>query len=211
MKNRTPKRFCSQRALLCIGLLLGALSILIIRFFAYSPEHVHYHANFAVYINGVHEEFAAPQYYQEVAICSSAHGITIPEQRAHMHEKVNSLIHIHDHAATWGQFFENLGWYIGPDFIQTDAGKRYAADDTNKLNIIIDGQDYTDLTPLTNIIIKDKSRVLISYGPTDPKVLNLQADSIPQTAAKFDISKDPASCSGHEKVTNSDRLQHVFR
>ncbi len=49
------------------GLALGAFVILGIRFVAYQPPHdTHFHANFAVYINGVHEQFKEPKYYEEV-------------------------------------------------------------------------------------------------------------------------------------------------
>ena len=195
---------------LVAGLLLGALIVLGIRFFTYKPVQVHYHANFAVYINGKREEFKGPQYYQEVAVCSSVNGITTPQQRTHMHDDENSVIHVHDHAVTWGQFFENLGWYVGPDFIQKDDGTRYVADDNNKLNIVIDGQDYTDLQAITNNVIKDRDRLLLSFGDIDQRTIAKEYKSVPATAKHFDEAKDPASCSGSEKVTVKDRLHHLF-
>lgn len=200
----------SKWFLLGAGILLGALTILIIRFFAYSPEQVHYHANFAVYINGQREEFKAPFNYQAVAVCSSTHDISMPQQRTHMHENVNSVIHVHDAVVTWGQFFENLGWYFGPDFIETSGGERYVADEQNKVHVILDGQDYTDL-PITNRVIANKARLLISYGNPTEGQLKKQYESVPATAEKYNMSKDPASCSGSEKITPSDRLHHLFR
>jgi len=193
-----------------VSLVLGALIILGIRFFTYKPDQVHYHANFAVYLNGVREQFKGPQYYQEVAICSSTNGITIPQQRAHMHDGINSVIHVHDHAVTWGQFFENLGWYVGPDFIETDNGTMYRTDDTNKLNIILNGQDYTGLTPITDMVIKDKARLLVSFGNIDNSTLQKEYKSVPATAAHYDAAKDPASCAGTEKVTAKDRFKHLL-
>lgn len=200
----------SRWLILVAGLLLGALVITAIRFFSYQPEHVHYHANVAVYLNGKREEFKGPQYYQEVAICSATTGITIPQQRAHMHDNINSVVHVHDHAVTWGQFFENLGWTVGPDYIETDNGTRYIADATNKLHVIINGQDYTDLTPITNMVIKDKSRLLLSFGDIDKATLQQEYNTVPSTAAHYDATKDPASCSGNEKLTISQRLHHLF-
>src|SRR5665647_713896 len=96
------------------GLLLGALTILTVRFVTYQPVSVHYHANFALYLNGQREAFKGQQYYQEVTTCSSTGGIAVPQQRAHMHDNANGLVHVEDHVVTWGQFFENLGWYVGP-------------------------------------------------------------------------------------------------
>lgn len=193
-----------------VGLLVGVLIILVIRFFTYSPVQVHYHANFAVYLNGQREEFKGPQYYQEVAICSTVNGISSPLQRAHMHDNVNSVIHVHDHAVTWGQFFENLGWFVGPNFIQTDNGTMYLANDTSKLHVILNDQDYTGATPITDVVIGDKDRLLISFGDVSGQQIQQEYRSVPSTAAKYDADKDPASCAGSEDVTIKDRLHHLF-
>ncbi|MDB5168918.1 MAG: hypothetical protein JWO41_274 [Candidatus Saccharibacteria bacterium] len=192
------------------GLLLGALVILGVRFFSYAPEHVHYHANWAVYLNGTRDEFKAPQYYQEVNICSADGGITIPQQRAHMHDEINSVVHVHDHAVTWGQFFDNLGWSVTNDLIETDDGTVYRNDDTNKVNIWINGQDYTGLGSIADRVIKDEDRLLISYGPSDQTVLTKEFASVPKTAHHYDVTKDPASCSAGEAVTTKDRLKHLL-
>jgi hypothetical protein len=192
---------------LVTGVLLGALLILGIRFVTYHPTVVHYHANFAVYINGSREEFKSPEYYQEVQICS-LNGAT-PESRAHMHEPDNGVIHIHDAAVTWGQFFENLGWFVGPDFIRTQT-TMYQEDATNKLNIILNGQNLTDLTTITDQVIQDKDRLLLSYGPADAALLQSQYKTVPDNAAHYDETKDPASCAGADAVTLSARLHHLF-
>ena len=189
--------------------MLGVLVLLAARFATYSPPRVHYHANFAVYINGQREEFKGAQYYQEVAVCTTS-GITLPQQRAHMHDNINSVLHVHDHSVTWGQFFENLGWFVGPDFLQTADGHLYQASGVNKLHILINGQDYTDLTPITNMVIKDQSRLLVSYGDISDAKLQQEYQAIPSTAKHYDESQDPASCAGSEKVTTSDRLHHLF-
>jgi hypothetical protein len=201
----------SRWTIFIAGLLLSAILLLGIRFFTYNHEHTtHYHANFAVYLNGAREEFKGPQYYQEVAICSASTGITIPQQRAHMHDDVNSVVHVHDYAVTWGQFFENLGWVVGSDFIVTDTGQTYKADGVNKLHVLINGQDYTDLTPITNMVIKDRDRLLLSFGSQDEATLKLQFNSVPSTAKHYDETKDPSSCSGDTPPTTSERLHHLF-
>ena len=181
-----------------------------VRFATYQPGRVYYHANFAVYLNGQRELFKGPQYYQEVAICSNNKGITIPQQCAHMHDNDNGLVHVHDHAVTWGQFFENLGWYVGPNFIQTDTGTNYTASDQTKLHIVINGQDYTDLTQITNTVIKDNDRLLVSFGDIDQTTLDQEFKTVPATAHHADVTPDPASCSGAESVTLSERLHRPY-
>lgn len=196
--------------LIAVGILIGAGALLAVRFITYSPEHTHYHANFAVYINGRREEFKSKQYYQEVSICNATSGITIPQQRAHMHDDINSLVHVHDHAVTWGQFFENIGWLVGPDLIETANGTKYIADGSDKLHIIINGQDYTDLTAITDTVIKDRDRLLVSFGNIDQPTLSKEFKSVPATAKHYDESKDPASCAAGEAVTTKQRLEHLF-
>jgi hypothetical protein len=137
--------FTSKWAFLIYGLLVGVLVILGIRYFTYHPHKVHYHANFGVYINGQQELFKDPTYYEEVALCNT--GTMTPQARTHMHDEEAGVVHVHDEAVTWGQFFENLGWVIGPDFIQT-RDKLYVADETSKLNIVLNGQNLTGLTSI---------------------------------------------------------------
>lgn len=192
------------------GLFIGVIALFIIRLATYMPEMVHYHANFAVFINGKREEFKDPRYYQEVAICSATSGINIPQQRAHLHDEHNALLHVHDHATTWGQFFANIGWSVGIDFVQTDDGTMYRADDDNKLHVLINGQDYTDISSIANMIIKDKSKLLLSYGNGTTKSLADEAKIIPSTAVKADATVDPASCSGAEKLSFKQKLHHLL-
>jgi hypothetical protein len=201
------------KTMLLIGLILGAILVLGIRFVTYAPpQHTHYHANFAVYINGVQEQFKDKQYYEDVAICSTTTDISFPQQRVHMHDGINSVVHVHDHATTWGQFFENIGWYVGPDFIQNKAGQMYKADSTAKLHIVINGQDYTDLTPITNQVIGDRDRLLVSFGDLTQSQIDTESKAIPNTAATYDASIDPASCAGghNETPTLKQRFNNLF-
>lgn len=190
-----------------VGLLLGAGIILAIRFVTYAPPIVHYHANFAVYINGQHELFKSPQYYQEVSVCS-LHGVT-PLARVHMHDEVNNVVHVHDDAVTWGDFFQNLGWGIGANYLAT-PDTMYSADDTNKLNIMLNGKNLTGLTNIAQTVIHDKDQLLISYGNIANDSLVQEYKSVGNTAAHYDTTKDSSSCSGSEAPTTHDRLSHLF-
>jgi len=52
--------------------------------------------------------------------------------------------------------------------------------------------------------------MLISYGDIGGSQLAQEYKSVPATAHHYDITKDPASCAGSEKVTPSVRLHHLF-
>jgi len=190
-------------------LLLGAAVVLGIRFFTYKPEAVHYHANFAVYINSKREEFKSKQYYTETEMCT-AEKEAIPSERAHMHDNVNNVVHVEDEATTWGQFFTNLGWTLGPDFLQSPDGTLYVANGDKKLHIMLNGKDYTGLGSLANTVIQDEDKLLASFGDVSNAVLKQQYKAIPSTARHYDVTPDPESCSGHDEATIKERFKHLF-
>lgn len=194
-------------ALAC--LVLGAAVVMGIRFANYKSDAIHYHANFALYINGQREEFVGNQYYSETEMCA-LNETMVPAERAHMHDNVNSVVHVEDHAVTWGQFFTNLGWTMGATSIVSPDGVVYSENGNNKLSIVIDGQDYTDLGGVANTVIKDQSKLLVSFGNQATTQLKQQYDSIPSTAAHYDVTNDPKSCSGQSGSTMSDRFKSMF-
>lgn len=193
---------------LLVGILLGALVVLAIRYFTYNPHATHYHANFAVYIDGQREQFKSPTYYQEVAACNLTDKV-LPIQRAHMHDNINDVIHVHDAGVTWNQFFNNIGWSIGLDYIHTQT-QLYQNTDTAKVHYILNGKDVTDDINVANTVIGDKDRLLVSYGEESESQLQQQFKTVASTAAKVDSQQDPASCAGSEKVTASERFKHLF-
>jgi len=190
-----------------VGLVVGALVVLGIRFAAYRPAHTHYHANFAVYINGQREEFASPFHYEETGAgaCTAEEAMT-PAERTHMHGQVKDIVHVHDTAVTWGNFFQNLGWTVNDTLIQTDD-KVYLADATNKITFIIDGREYQDVT---KEVIRDQSRLLVDYGGTSEDVLQQEFANVASTAGEYDAGTDPASCQSGVNPTFRDRLRHLF-
>lgn len=190
-------------------LLLGAAVILGIRFATYKVDSVHYHANFALYINGQREEFKGMQYYTEVEMCT-LNTAMVPSERAHMHDNVNNVVHVEDHSVTWGQFFTNLGWTMGPTTIVSPDGTVYAENGDSKLNLVLNGQDYTGFGGMQNTVIKDTDKLLVSYGNENATSLKQQYSSIPNTAKKYDTTKDPASCSGNHGTTMHDRFVNMM-
>lgn len=208
MIERSRGLLTSRVAFLVYGVLLASLLILGIRFVAYSEPSTHYHANMAVYINGQREAFKSPQYYEEVAICGLHDNMT-PKMRAHLHNNENAIVHVHDDGVTWGQFFENLGWYVGPDFVRTPE-RMYAEDEANELHIMLNGQDLTGLSTITNQLIGDKDRLLVSYGDVSDSELATQYRAVPSDAGEYNAKPDPASCAGPDNPSVSDRLKHLF-
>lgn len=187
------------------SLLVGAAAILGVRYATYKPDAVHYHANFAVYVNGKQEQFKGMQYYEETAAkACTLEKVDDPAERAHMHDNVSSVVHVEDHLVTWGNFFQNLSWGIGDDYLKTADGI-FTPSDQNKLTFMLNGKK---VESIANVIIGDQDKLLVSYGAGDDA--QKQYEGIQNDARKYDLEQDPASCSGSHGVDASERLKHLF-
>lgn len=195
----------SKSWLFILGLVVGVGVLALWRFASYTSEGVHYHANFAVYINGERETFTEPTYYEELAGCD-LHEFAQPIERTHMHDSAADLAHVHAPAVTWGNFFENLGWGIGTDFVRT-RGQLLIADKAHLLTYLLNGQHITNPA---NHVIGNEDKLLVSYGTTDEAQLQTQLASVPTTAREQNLNPDPAGCGGATTPTWSDRLRHIF-
>jgi hypothetical protein len=209
MRKSWAKLKKSQWFMLGIGFLIGVLVILAVRFVTYhNPKGVHYHANFAIYIDGQRQQLNEPFYYQPVGTgCTNSRALT-PYERVHMHDKVNSVVHVHDNAVTWGNFFQNIGWIVDTNLLEDPHGKIYMADGQSKVTFILNGKTTDNVV---NQVIGDEDRLLVSFGVSSNQDLQSQYNSVPATAHKYDISKDPASCGGGVvPTTTRDRFKHLF-
>ncbi len=204
-KISTP--FQSVLILLLAGIVIGFGIFSVIRMIKYVPqEHVHYHANFQVFVNGKQETFQDPLYYQEVAGCLRDND-TDPIHRAHMHDEVYDVVHVHAPGVTWNHFFENINIGTEPTSLRI-GGTVYANTDTSTVTYILNGRK---LAALVGQSIKSEDTLLINYGNEDITTLTARAQAITNKAHEYNLKKDPASCSGdHENPTIQDRFEHVL-
>src|SRR3982751_3379808 len=75
---------------LVVGLVVGILGFIVYRAAVAKDTDVHYHANFALYINGQQDKFEGPGFYEEVAACN-VHNADDLASRAHMHANINHV------------------------------------------------------------------------------------------------------------------------
>lgn len=209
------KHVLTSRWLLAAAcLLIGALVVLGIRFARYRPEkEVHYHANFAVYVNGQREAFRAINYYEEEAAttCSASEAAeteTTPMSRVHMHDNVNDVVHVEDSRVTWGNFFTVLGWNIGPAYVAT-RDTVYSNAGQSKVTYMLNGKTVADIS---NTVIGDQDKLLVNYGDQTAAQISQEYGQVKNNALLADQSKDPAGCGGsHEdSATMAERMQHMF-
>ena len=188
-----------------LSFIAGVLWLVAMRFVTLKNNEVHYHANFALFINGERYTFDRFSYYEEVQLCGGPQ-VSNPKTRTHMHDRNNHIVHVHDNAVTWGDFFANLGMVDGDTVFKTDD-KTYVEDDKTQIKFILNGKE-VDTT--ANRTIESKDVLLVSIGAADDAELQKEYAQIPQDADEFNKKNDPASCSGGERLTTKDRLKKAI-
>ena len=196
----------SKWYVLLIGVLIGSLLLATYRFISYSPENVHYHANFAIYVNGGQEMFNGAGFYEEVTICNSEDGVS-PEERVHMHMPENSVVHIHADAVTWGHFFENLGFSVGPNHLSTGI-RTYSKEANDQVRYVLNGEVKRNAASQQ---IGDTDRLLVLVDDmSDEQAKELFNEIVPDNAEEFNNRKDPGTCSSGENEGLNKRFKNIF-
>ena len=92
---------------------ITALIILLGGFFLYkkltTPKIIHFHAGFQVYVNNVIQNYS-DQKYMSLLPCGKVYNSPQLEQqeRAHLHDQVGDVVHVHRVGATWADLFKNM-------------------------------------------------------------------------------------------------------
>lgn len=78
---------------------------------------IHYHAGFQLYKDDRRVDFSDFK-YMKVEPCSlDEHDEMSPEEeqleKAHMHDGVGDVVHVHVEGSKWGDLFKNIGYEIG--------------------------------------------------------------------------------------------------
>lgn len=191
--------------LLTVGFVLGFLSLFAWHVATASTDSVHYHANFHLYIDGERYEFDNFTYYEEVQACDPVNGVR-PESRAHMHDFIDHVVHVHDEGATWGHFFANLGYALGNDVLVTRDAV-LTDDGDRRLRFVYNGEP---TRAIANELIHDKDILLIDYSSDDSDALNERYAAIPTDASQYNEQDDPSACAGENQLTITDRVRRAL-
>ncbi|MCZ6916328.1 MAG: hypothetical protein O7I93_06100 [Gemmatimonadetes bacterium] len=197
-----------NRRPLLIGTVIGAFGFALLRFFFVPfPETVHYHANFAIFIDGERVDLTADEYMEDLSACKVDPSKVLPEERAHMHANNHDVVHVHHGGATWGHFLANIGLGMGADYLITDGRDILLNDGNRKLKFVLSGMV---VPPMYNRLIESEQRLLISYGTeTAEEVLESQFPQVASNAGEFNTNYDPAGCAGHGQLGFWDRVKYA--
>lgn len=202
--HRIPKKLLLAA---CLGFACGVLWLFAIRFALVQKKEVHYHANFAVYVDGIKEEFDSFTFYEEVQSCG-ADEKNNPRTRTHMHDSIEHVVHVHDEAATWGHFFANLGYVLGNDLLKTDRGIFVDEENGKQLTFVLNGRE---VNGVANATIRSEDVLLISYGAEPADTLTDRYDAIIKDAAEYNLRDDPSACTGGKPLSFKERLVKALK
>lgn len=202
--KRIPKKLLLAT---CLGFVFGILWLFAVRFALVEKKETHYHANFALYVDGVREQFDNFTFYEEVQSCGGDEKNN-PRTRTHMHDNIHHVVHVHDEAATWGHFFANLGFVLGNDILKTDDGVFVDGANNKKLTFILNGQV---VDGVANATIRSEDALLISYGSDADEQLRSHYEGITKDATEYNKRSDPSACTGGKPFTLKERLSKTFR
>lgn len=106
----------------CYVLLVLLLIVLAIAFYSptYQPEadHTHYHAGFRVYLGDDLQDYSGIQYMNFTPCSEHVQKKTKAEEqieKAHLHDGVGDVVHVHRRGAVWGDLFKNIGANLPSD------------------------------------------------------------------------------------------------
>lgn len=192
--------------LFLLGLLAGVFLLGLARFLATPwPDPPHYHANWAIFIEGERLDLSADEYMEDVAACGSA---LTPEQRVHMHNGEDAVVHVHDDGVSWSHLLANLGVAAGDDYLILPDGRRLSAEDGATISFVVNGFPVTEIG---NRLIASGDRLLISYGSASAdELLRGQFAAVPSNAHEYNMRQDPAGCAGAQEAGTLERLRRAF-
>lgn len=191
---------------LTIGVVIGVFGLIAYRLLTFKDPRVHYHANFAVYINGQKEAFDDQSYYEETSICDSNEKDN-PKSRVHLHDQKAEVIHVHDKGAAWGHLFSNLRYGLSNKLLQTQKAVYIDGQDGKKLQFMLNGKV---VGVIANQPIESKDVLLIAYGTESETELKTMYDKIVKNADEYNKSKDPSSCKGAKALNVLDKIKDIL-
>ncbi len=91
------------------------LVVALVAYVGYTPkaedEHFHYHAGFKVYIDGQLQDYSDYKYMNFVPCSEHDEKKSRAEEqieKAHLHDGVGDVVHVHRSGSTWGDLFTNI-------------------------------------------------------------------------------------------------------
>ena len=160
----------------------------------YIPPH--FHANFALYVDGERIDFTDEKFSEDIAGCSIS-GKQEPEDRVHLHERNQDTIHIHATWVSWWHFFSNNGIVFSWDYLSIpDDFWAQSWEYSGNMSFILNGKSIKN--PF-NRLINSQDKLLISYQTDGETDLDELYSTVSSNAWEYNAKYDPGSCWGNNE------------
>lgn len=164
-------------------------------------QPVHWHADFAVFVNGERFDFDKPEFISNEGEENNPW--------VHIHEPRPTVVHVHREQTTWDEFLRSLGFELTDSKLALPDGRVLESGDEAKLKFYVNGVrvDTIMFEPIADLI-----RVLITFGPegddevratqipmvTDQACIpsELCLDRVPAVPEPEPCTKSSGSCTG---------------
>lgn len=148
----------------------------------------HYHANFAVFIMGVQENFSKPSLMTIQPCTDEVHHSDNPLENVHLHDQVGNVVHLHMDGITWKQFFESINFNLEQEVQKNQSTPSgliisYYSNEEKKDHSILDQV----IQPQERLLI-DVSTQSAAIASTDPRIVT-EYEKVGNSAKDFDEGK----------------------
>jgi len=138
---------------------------------------VHYHADFAVYLNGEIYNFAQEKYMSTENKSLS--------NFAHLHDMNGNIMHKHALGITLGFFLETLGIKLDGHCLVLDDRTSYCNEGNKELKMYVNGKHNDEFAEYD---IQDEDTILLSYGEVSEEELQEQIESVSDEACIYSLT-----------------------
>ncbi|MDP3699104.1 MAG: hypothetical protein Q8R47_05965 [Nanoarchaeota archaeon] len=138
---------------------------------------IHYHADFAVYLDGERYNFAQEKYM-------STENKTL-SNFAHLHDMDGNIIHKHASGITLGFFLETLGMKLNDTCLALDDGVSYCNEGNKGLKMYVNEKHNDEFHTYD---IQDGDKILLSYGDGSGEEIKEQLDSVSDQACIYSLT-----------------------
>ncbi|HLL60891.1 MAG TPA: hypothetical protein VK338_04195 [Candidatus Nitrosocosmicus sp.] len=99
-----------------IALIISLIIVLILGFILYkkinTPQKVHLHAGFKIFVDGKLQDFSDFKYMSLVPCGDTEVKHNEQIEKAHLHDNIGTVVHVHREGAKWKDLFRNINYSI---------------------------------------------------------------------------------------------------
>ena len=138
---------------------------------------IHYHADFAMYINGEKYNFSQEKYMSTDNKSLS--------NFVHLHDMNGKVIHKHASGITLGFFLETLGMKLNDTCLVLDDGTSYCNEGNKEWKMYVNGKHNDEFAEYD---VQDEDKVLLSYGDQSEEEIKAQINSVTEEACIYSLT-----------------------